>query len=41
VNVNAIDSVVRDIGGRVQLRLKQRNEALPVSDAYVHLFRQM
>ena len=41
VNVNAIDSVVRDIGGRVQLRLKQRSEALPVSDAYVHLFRQM
>lgn len=41
VNVAAIDSVVRDIGGRVQLRLKQRNETLPVSDSYTHLFRQM
>jgi DNA-binding LytR/AlgR family response regulator len=41
VNVNAIDSVVRDIGGRVLLRLKQRNETLPVSETYAHLFRQM
>jgi len=41
VNVNAIDSVVRDIGGRVLLKLKQRSESLPVSDAYSHLFRQM
>jgi DNA-binding LytR/AlgR family response regulator len=41
VNVNAIDSVVRDIGGRVHLRLKQRNETLPVSESYEHLFRQM
>ncbi len=41
VNVNAIDSVVRDIGGRVLLKLKQRRESLPVSDAYSHLFRQM
>ena len=41
VNVNAIDSVVRDLGGRVLLRLKQRNETLPVSEGYAHLFRQM
>lgn len=41
VNVNAIDSVIRDLGGRVQLRLKQRNETLPVSESYAHLFRQM
>jgi DNA-binding LytR/AlgR family response regulator len=41
VNVNAIDIVVRDIGGRVTLRLRQRDEALPVSEPYVHLFRQM
>lgn len=41
VNVNAIDSVIRDLGGRVQLRLKQRNEALPVSESFAHLFRQM
>jgi DNA-binding LytR/AlgR family response regulator len=41
VNVGAIDHVIRDIGGRVQLRLKQRGEALPVSESYQHLFRQM
>lgn len=41
VNVNYIDSVVRDIGGRVLLRLKQRNESLPVSESYAPLFRQM
>jgi DNA-binding LytR/AlgR family response regulator len=41
VNVNSIDSVIRDIGGRVQLRLKQRNETLPVSESYAHRFRQM
>jgi DNA-binding LytR/AlgR family response regulator len=41
VNVNVIDSVVRDIGGRVQLKLKQRSESLPVSESYAHLFRQM
>ena len=41
VNVNAIDSVVRDIAGHVQLRLKQRNESLAVSESYAHLFRQM
>jgi DNA-binding LytR/AlgR family response regulator len=41
VNVNAIDSVLRDIGGHVQLRLKDRDEALAVSESYLHLFRQM
>lgn len=41
VNVTAVDSVVRDIGGRVQLRLKQRPESLAVSETYAHLFRQM
>lgn len=41
VNVNAIDSVVRDIGGRVVLRLKQRGETLAVSETYEHLFHQM
>lgn len=41
VNVNAIESVVRDIAGRVQVRLKQRKEMLPVSEGYAHLFRSM
>jgi DNA-binding LytR/AlgR family response regulator len=41
VNVHAIDSVVRDDRGNLTLRLRQRREPLPVSDAYHHLFRQM
>ena len=41
VNVSAIAGVVRDARGRPQVRLKSRSELLPVSDAYVHLFRQM
>jgi DNA-binding LytR/AlgR family response regulator len=41
VNVNAIAGVNRDIKGRLQVRLKQRTETLPVSDPYAHLFKQM
>ncbi|HYR36156.1 MAG TPA: LytTR family DNA-binding domain-containing protein [Burkholderiales bacterium] len=41
VNVNAIAGVVRDLRGRTQVRLKRREELLPVSDAYTQLFRQM
>lgn len=41
VNVHAIDSVLRDDRGNLTLRLKQRPEALPVSEAYHELFRQM
>ena len=41
VNVHAIDSVIRDDRGNLTLRLKQRPETLPVSEAYNHLFRQM
>jgi len=41
VNVHAIDSVLRDERGNLTLRLKQRNESLPVSEAYHHRFRQM
>jgi DNA-binding LytR/AlgR family response regulator len=41
VNVNAIAGVSRDIRGHLQVKLKQRNEHLPVSEAYNHLFRQM
>jgi DNA-binding LytR/AlgR family response regulator len=41
VNVHAIDSVIRDDRGNLTLRLKQRPEKLPVSEAYHHLFQQM
>lgn len=41
VNVNAIDSVLRDDRGNLNLRLKRRQESLAVSDAYTHRFRQM
>jgi DNA-binding LytR/AlgR family response regulator len=41
VNVHAIDSVIRDDRGNLTLRLKQRSESLPVSEAYTHLFHQM
>lgn len=41
VNVHAIDSVHRDGRGHLSLRLKNRNEVLPVAEAYHHRFRQM
>jgi DNA-binding LytR/AlgR family response regulator len=41
VNVHAVAGVVRDLRGRTQVRLRRREELLPVSEAYVHLFRQM
>jgi Response regulator of the LytR/AlgR family len=41
VNINAVGSVVRDVGGRVLLKLKARREMLQVSEAHAHLFRQM
>jgi DNA-binding response OmpR family regulator len=41
VNVNAIEEVTRDMRGHLLLRLKSRKEALPVSQPFAHLFRQM
>jgi DNA-binding LytR/AlgR family response regulator len=41
VNANAIAGVTRDFRGRILVKLKSRNEKLAVSDAHVHLFRQM
>ena len=41
VNVNAIDRVVRDMVGHMQLRLKGRKETLPVSEPFAHRFKQM
>ena len=41
VNVNAIHSVHRDFRGRLEVRLKQRKETLPVSAAHAHLFKHL
>lgn len=41
VNAAAIAAVVRDLRGRMMVRLKTRAEQLHVSDSYTHLFRQM
>ena len=41
VNVNTIESVVRDDRGGMQLKVKRRPEMLQVSEAYGHLFKQM
>lgn len=41
VNASAIAGVRRDLRGRVRLKLKQREELLPVSEAHEQLFRQM
>jgi DNA-binding LytR/AlgR family response regulator len=41
VNTNVIAGVTRDLRGRVALKLKSRPEKLAVSEAHVHLFRQM
>jgi DNA-binding LytR/AlgR family response regulator len=40
-NVAAIDSVVRDGGGGMQIKFKSRPELLAVSEPYQPLFRQM
>ena len=41
VNMNAVDSTRRDMGGRVFVRLKDGKTELAVSRAYSHLFKQM
>jgi DNA-binding LytR/AlgR family response regulator len=41
VNLNAVESVGRDLKGHVVLRIKERPEILQVSQPYAHLFRQM
>lgn len=41
VNLYAIERVVRDLGGHVVLRLRDRKETLSVSQPFAHLFRQM
>ena len=41
VNVNAIAAVHRGMRGRQEIRLKQREETLPVSAPFAHWFKQM
>ncbi|MEO8676303.1 MAG: LytTR family DNA-binding domain-containing protein [Casimicrobiaceae bacterium] len=41
VNVAHVSATTRDLAGRVKVKLKGRAEALSVSRAYAHLFRQM
>jgi DNA-binding LytR/AlgR family response regulator len=41
VNINAMAGVTRDFRGHLTVKLKQRSESLPVSEAYAHLFKQM
>lgn len=41
ININAIAGVVRDFRGHLRVRFKQRDETLPVSERYAHLFKQM
>jgi DNA-binding LytR/AlgR family response regulator len=41
VNMNAVASTRRDLGGRVFVKLKDGTTELAVSRAYAHLFKQM
>ena len=41
VNVNTIEGVSRELSGRFIVKLKNRNETLPVSQQFAHRFRQM
>jgi DNA-binding LytR/AlgR family response regulator len=41
VNLRAIDHVTRGDNETAAIHLKSRNEVLPVSRSYLHLFRQM
>jgi DNA-binding LytR/AlgR family response regulator len=41
VNMNAVASTRRDLGGRTFVTLKDGGTELPVSRAYAHLFKQM
>jgi DNA-binding LytR/AlgR family response regulator len=41
VNLSAIDHVTRGDNETAEIHLKNRDEVLPVSRSYLHLFRQM
>jgi DNA-binding LytR/AlgR family response regulator len=40
VNVGAIETIYRSFRGALEVKLKNREELLPVSSAYAHLFKQ-
>ncbi len=40
VNVGAIDTIYRSFRGSLEVKLKDRDELLPVSAAHAHLFKQ-
>ena len=40
VNVGAIDTIYRSFRGSLEVKLKGRDELLPVSAAHAHLFKQ-
>ena len=41
VNRRAISHVTRDVNETARIHLKGRDEVLPVSRSFLHLFRQM
>ncbi|MEN3292628.1 MAG: hypothetical protein V7642_1881 [Burkholderiales bacterium] len=41
VNANCIEAAIRDEAGKFSVKLRGRNERLPVSRIFAHLFRQM
>lgn len=41
VNVSQIAGLARDLRGHLHVKLKERAEGLPVSEAFAHRFRQM
>jgi len=41
VNVKSIARVSRSLTGKGVVKLKDRSESLPVSNRYMHLFKQM
>jgi len=41
INLNAIAGVSRNLSGQLVVKLKNRGEALPVSQPFAHRFRQM
>jgi hypothetical protein len=40
VNVGAIETIYRSFRGSLEVKLKERQELLPVSAAHAHLFKQ-
>jgi DNA-binding LytR/AlgR family response regulator len=41
VNVNCVESAVRDESGKLSLKLRGRSQSLAVNRVFAHLFRQM